>query len=270
MMSRPSLSPFVHASAWIVLAGSVLAVIASHAPLSLAQMSQSDNPSSPSYAPPADSLFSPQTLAQGGAMAPLPAVPMPQDRAGDSYSIYQELMPVGELGSKGWPRDLWLLSDTTVSIVPPNVGCLPDDYGRSGGNMNPHTAVVPPSDAVQDFNEMLEDFDRTCHERVHLTPESFTMVVPLRLLTPSEQDEFVTTRYDPNAGPQGDLLTAKYKGAPGLSSFSQVYFNAHHTVAMVYATGWCGGVCQQSYWQVLGVENGQWKRLGWKTAILES
>ena len=132
--------------------------------------------------------------------------------------------------------------------------------------MNPHEAIDAPADRQQDFKEMLEDFDRRCHERIQLTADSFHLLVPLRLLTQREQDEFVRTRFDPNAGDEGDVLTARYKGAPGLSRFSQVYFNAHHTTGMVYSSGWCGGLCAQSFWQVLELKDGAWHRLGWRSA----
>jgi hypothetical protein len=217
-------------------------------------------PSNPAPPFPAD------LISQENDKPQLPPVPMPQDRAQDSYNIYSVLLPVGELADPGWPRNLWLLSDTTVALVPPDKPCLAG--GADGSIMNPHVAVEPPPDRLQDFAELLDDFDRRCHERIHLTSEFFNLVVPLRLLSQAEQDKFIRTRFDPTAGADADQLTAQYKGAPGLSRFSQVYFNAHHTVAMVYANGWCGGLCEQSYWQVLAVEDGSWKRLGWRSAVV--
>jgi len=209
-----------------------------------------------------------ELISQPDGEAQLPAVPMPQDRAVDSYRIYSVLLPVGELANPGWSRELWLLSDTTVALVPANQPCLPQS--ADPGSMNPHVALQPPPEGMQDFAELLEDFDRRCHERVHLTAESFNLVVPLRLLTQTEQDDFIRERFDPDAGMEGDLLTARYKGAPGLSRFSEVYFNAHHTVAMVYASGWCGGICAQSFWQVLKFEDGTWKLLGWSSSAIMS
>jgi hypothetical protein len=236
-----------------------------------AQMSQSDNPQSPQYAPPTNSLFAPFRVYRSYSSMPLPAIPMPQDRAADSYGIYTVLLPVGQLANAGWSRQMWLLSDTTLPLVAPDESCLPQgDDGLAGSNMNPHTSIFPPAEGQQDYNEMLSDFDNRCHERIRLTPESFNLVVPLRLLNQNEQDEFVATRFDPAAGEYGDMLAARYHGAPGISSFSQVFFNAHHTVAMVYASGWCGGVCAQSYWQVLGLENGQWKKLHWNAIYVSS
>ena len=196
----------------------------------------------------------------------LPAVPMPQDRAADSYRIYSVLMPVGALGNPGWPRQLWLLADTTLSLVPTDQPCLTHETGDI--DMNPHVAIDAPVDRKQEFAEMLEDFDLRCHERIQLTTESFNLVVPLKLISQTEQDEFVRKRFDPNAGDDGDVLTARYKGAPGLSRFTEVYFNAHHTLAMVYANAWCGGLCVQSYWQVLELKDGSWQKLPWRSTVV--
>lgn len=218
-------------------------------------------PSNPAPPYPADLISKPDTTN-----SELPVVPMPPDRAVDSYKIYSVLLPVGDLANPGWTRDMWLLSDTTLTLVPATQSCLPQ--GNGGVDMNPHVAVQPPPEGQQDFAEMLDDFDRRCHERIHLTAESFNLVVPLRLLNQTEQDEFIRGRFDPDGGHEADVMTAKYRGAPGLSRFSQVYFNAHHTMGMVYASGWCGGLCAQSFWQVLKLEDGVWKRLEWQSAAL--
>jgi hypothetical protein len=214
--------------------------------------------------------YAPGLLARELTHTPFPATPMPQDRADASYQIYTMLMPVGELRNPGMPRDLWLLSDTTISLVPPDQSCMPSDVNGSDDGMNPHFAVHPPVERVQDFNEMLEDFDKECHQRVLLTPERFPTTMPLRLLTLDEQEEFISTRWDQNAGEYGDQIAARYKGAPGLSTFSQVYFNSHHTMAMVFATDWCGGLCVQSYWEVLDIKDGAWERLFWKNDFVMS
>jgi hypothetical protein len=214
--------------------------------------------------------YAPGLLSTDNTHILLPAIPMPADRADDSYRIYAQLLPVGELRNQGMPRDLYLLSDTTISLVPPEQGCMPAEINGSADAMNPHFAVHPAADRLQDFNELLEDFDRRCHERVLLTVGSFPNTLPVRLLTELEQDEFISTRWDQNAGEYGDQIAARYKGAPGLSSFSQVYFNAHHTLAMVYATDWCGGLCVQSFWEVFDFKDGAWTRLAWKNDTIMS
>ncbi len=160
---------------------------------------------------------------QGKLSAP---VPMPADRVADSYRIYSSLIPVGETAGKGWPHDLWLVQDATIALVQPDQPCRPDPASRNADNgMNPHIAVHPPDDHRQDLMEILEDFDQRCHDRVALDPAAFSVAVPLRLLNAEEQAEFRAMRN----GVRGGLLE-KFKGAPALYGFSEVYFNKNHTV----------------------------------------
>ena len=208
-----------------------------------------------------------QPLAKDAA--PAAPIPMPSDRAGASYRIYSMLMPVGELGGRDWPHGLWLLADTTVTLVQPDQPCIPE--GSEPVGMNPHVALQPPPDQAQDYAELLEDFDRHCHDRILLTAEPFKVAVPLRVLTKQEQDEFMATRFAvPGANKVDPAVALKYEGAPGLSSFSEVYFNAHHTVAMVYGWGWCGGLCGQGFWSVFALKDGEWKSLRWNSSIVMS
>jgi hypothetical protein len=199
---------------------------------------------------------------------PLAPITMPSDRVADSYRIYSVLMPVDELGGKGWPHELYLLEDTTVALVKPDEACRQEVQDSGLSAMNPHNALTAPESRAQDLAELLEDFDKHCHERVKLTADGFKLQVPLRLLNEDEQEEFIRTRF----GATKDVKAEeKYRGAPGLSSFSQVYFNAHHTVAMVYASGWCGGTCAQAFWVVFEKDSmGQWKTLRWNSTMLMS
>lgn len=91
-------------------------------------------------------------------------------------------------------------------------------------NMNPHIAVHAPKAHEAEFKEILEDFDAHCHEHFSLSSTAWQTTVPVRLLTFAEQIEFETTRF----GQADDATKAKYKGAPALYGFSEVYFNAHH------------------------------------------
>jgi hypothetical protein len=126
--------------------------------------------------------------------------------------------------------------------------------------MNPHQAVHPTDDRRQDFAEILQDFDHHCHDRLILDPNSWKVAIPVRLLNAQEQKEFQSTRMNSNPS---TAAAQKFKGAPALYAFSQVYFNAHHTVALVYATHWCGGLCGQGFWIAFALENGKWKPLRW-------
>ena len=153
-------------------------------------------------------------------------------------------------------------SSPTITAVQPKSPCLiqrattPIERARSEG-MNPHTAVSPPDKDKQDYEEILTDFDSHCHERLSLSSDSWKAKLPVHLLNQVEQDEFRASRNSRSA------TADTYKGSPALYAFSQVFFNAHHTVAMVYATHWCGGLCGQGFWIAFARQNGTWKQLQW-------
>jgi hypothetical protein len=197
------------------------------------------------------------------AVAPWPAQPMPPDRGEDSYTIYSQLLPLGETGT--WPATFYAVRDTTITAVAPDGPCsVPDVTSQTDdtplGGMNPHTAISPPQKSMQDYREILADFDSHCHERLSLSPDDWKAKYPVHLLNQAEQDEFRSSRNRSTAAAE------KYKGSPSLYGFSQVYFNVHHTVALVYATHWCGGLCGQGLWVALARENGAWKELRWRSA----
>lgn len=186
-----------------------------------------------------------------------PAIAMPADRAADSYAIYSSLIPLGETAGKDWPHDYWLVQDATVTVVPADQPCRPEPNKQDQFDMNPNVGVHPTKDREKDFEEILDDFDAHCHDRVALSATAWQTRAPVRLLTPVEQQEFRGSRETKSEAAE------KYKGAPALYAFSEVYFNLHHKVALVYATHWCGGLCGQGFWVALALEDGQWKRLKW-------
>jgi len=210
-------------------------------------------------------------LAQQPPTEPLPAVPMPPDREAESYLLYAKLMPLGETAGKDWPHDQYLLQDTTVALIPPDKPCNPPPAAGASANldssMNPHNAIHPPTEHAQDLAEILDDFDQHCHDRITLSPDAdaWKLTVPVHLLNPAEQAEFRTVH-----GRVDSPAAEKYKGAPALYAFSEVYFNAHHTVAIVYATHWCGGLCGQGFWAAFMLDNdnvwqrqSNWTSSGW-------
>ncbi len=194
---------------------------------------------------------------------PVEPISMPQDRSEESYAIYSQLLPLGETAS--WPAKFYAVTATTITAVQPESPCwvkraTTSLERASSGAMNPHNAVSAPDTEEQDYEEVLSDFDSHCHEVLSLSADSWRARLPIHLLNAEEQDEFRFTRNTKT------LAAAKYVGSPALYAFSQVYFNAHHTVGMVYATHWCGGLCGQGFWVVLRKENGSWKRLQWQSA----
>ncbi|MGA2539161.1 MAG: hypothetical protein ABSF53_24355 [Terracidiphilus sp.] len=202
--------------------------------------------------------FSQQETAQA------PPIPMPSDRVADSYRIYAKLIPLGETAGKDWPHDLWLIQDTTLTVVQPGQPCSPESGSVSDAfGMNPHLAVHPPESRAQDFLEIMRDFDAHCHERARLDPQAWNLNAPVHLLNPQEQEQFQEYR---SAREPEPTAAARFKGAPALYGFSEVYFNASHTVAMVYATHWCGGLCGQGFWVVFGLDKGDWTPLNWSVS----
>jgi hypothetical protein len=208
------------------------------------------------------------TSAQSRENSPEAVKPitMPADRAADSYRIYSSLMPLGETAGQGWPHELWIIRDTTVAVVPPNESCDPGSK-RQIMDMNPHTAVQPPEDRRQDFLEILQDFDRHCHDRIALDPKAWSSTTPVRLLNAEEQQRFMRSRGTREVQPDGVARPEpEFKGAPSLYAFSAVYFNAKHTVALVYATHFCGVLCGEGLWFALALEDGKWKQVRWKAS----
>jgi hypothetical protein len=181
---------------------------------------------------------------------------IPSDRVEASYAIYSSLLPLGETAGPNYPHDLWLVQDETLSVVNRDAPCRVESKGRWDPSMNPHVAVHPPGDRMKDFEEILNDFDLRCHDRTKLSSTGWKTSVPLRLLTPIEQEEF-GRRFVSSSAAQ------KYKGAPALYAFSEAYFNIRHSVALVYATQSCGGLCGEGMWIALVLKNGNWTRLEW-------
>src|ERR1035438_4215984 len=138
----------------------------------------------------------------------------------------QSYMPA--VRSKGCrPHDLWLIADATITAVTLNSPCNPeqddsDRRHRAHVSMNPHLAIHFPDEYLLDGREILADFDAHCHERWTLDGGTWAVNGPVRLLTQKEQAEFSSTRFGP---PPPKEISAKYKGAPALYSFSGVYFN---------------------------------------------
>ncbi|WP_124846740.1 hypothetical protein [Acidipila sp. EB88] len=55
----------------------------------------------------------------------------------------------------------------------------------------------------------------------------------------------------------------EFDGAAGMHSFTAVYFNKAHTLAMTQIGLYCGGLCGNWTWVVLARKNGLWQTLPW-------
>jgi hypothetical protein len=133
--------------------------------------------------------------------------------------------------------------------------------------MNPHEAIQAPEPRQTDFAEALADFDAHCHDRYLIDASQFHLKLPVRLLDEEARKRFVShvAGYMP---PQNNIMQApptpdEFRGAAGMHSFTAVYFNRAHTLAMTEIGMYCGGLCGNWRWVVLERKNGQWQTLPW-------
>jgi hypothetical protein len=175
--------------------------------------------------------------------------PMPSDRAEVSYAIYSELLKTGPYDDS---RKQWLIEDTT-NAIPLNVAC------QSVSEMNPHNSVQVPEDRRTEWNEVLADYDQHCHDVIQLDRESFWTELPVRLLNAED-----TKRFDPQRPPAGSAV------GDGLYRFTEVFFNANHTLAVVEQGMWCGMLCGRWTWVVLERKEGGWVAQPWVTTSMIS
>lgn len=194
-------------------------------------------------------------------------LPMPQSRSLDSYAIYSKLLPGGEIEWGDVPRDFWLLEGTTHA-EPLDSPC------SESGMMNPHKAIRAPEKDQARFAEVLADFDKTCHERYPLEASQLRLKLPVHLLDEDGQKRYMT-RVAGYMPPANNIMQApptpdEFKGAAGLHSFTAVYFNPQHTLAMTEIGMYCGMLCGNWRWVVLEKKDGAWTVLPWAVMTMMS
>jgi hypothetical protein len=186
-------------------------------------------------------------------------VPMPQDRVTDSYEIYSQLLPGDQIEWGNVPRSHWLLEDTTKAESL--------DSRCASSYMNPHAAIEAPEERQTEFAEVLADFDAHCHDRYQLDALKFHIKLPVRLLDEEARDRYVrgVSGYLPQRKSimQAPPTPDEFKGAAGMHSFTAVYFDRKHTLAMTEIGVYCGPLCGNWRWVVLERTNGQWQILPW-------
>lgn len=180
-------------------------------------------------------------------------MPMPGDRVEHSYAIYSLLLKSGPVEWRNAARRQWLIEDTT-NAIPLGTPCPT----ASEVQMNPHVAVEAPGDRLSEWNEVLADYDQHCHDVIRLDRGSFKTVLPIRLLNAEDQQRFTK---EPGRPP------AEFADGAGLHRFTEVFFNANHTLALVEQGMWCGSLCGNWMWVVLERREGQWQILPWVHTI---
>jgi hypothetical protein len=172
-------------------------------------------------------------------------IPMPQDRAADSYAIYSLLMPGAPFDSMGsLQSQSWAIADTTISISDMNPAIPPEGQ------------LKPPDDHPKRFMEAARDFQARQYQHIQLT-DQFHLSTPYKLMN---GDQVAELRQAKTAVDAGSDLQSKYAGYPGVTFFSQVYFSASHNAALVYMNNWCANLCAQGQWIYLEKHNGSWAR----------
>src|ERR1700761_6728307 len=100
-------------------------------------------------------LIAPVFLGSGLALGDTSVLPMPPERAADSYAIYAALMP-GEPFKSLPPEQArqWAIADTTVSIADMNPAVPPDGELKA------------PPDNAKAFRDAVQDYQARRYEHV--------------------------------------------------------------------------------------------------------
>lgn len=157
--------------------------------------------------------------------------PMQVERTSNTYAIYSMLLT--DDPSPGIPqkRGTVAIADTTVNITDMSPAIAPD------------TQLQPPPGHEKAFQEAVQDFQSRRFERIELTRE-FHLTGDYALLNPSQVAAYRQTQ----------------SGYPAITFFSEVYFDAKQTAALVYRNNFCGNLCANSEWIYLEKRGKQWVR----------
>jgi hypothetical protein len=101
---------------------------------------------------------------------------------------------------------------------------------------------------VREFQEAVRDYETNQNVRVQLTHNGFRISHDFSLLSP---DQVAALR---GAG------QAQGSGYPGITFFSEVYFDTQHDAALVYMNDWCAHLCASGTWVYLEKHGGAWVR----------
>lgn len=86
---------------------------------------------------------------------------------------------------------------------------------------------------------------------------------PYMLVTPQQADEWRRQKFLPGipTDPPGEEIADPFPGTSHLVRLSNVLFNAHKTVALVYVSAMCGPLCLSSQWYLIEKTQGVWRVL---------
>ncbi len=153
---------------------------------------------------------------------------MPEDRAQDSYAIYSMLMPGKTLASLPSAQGAsWAIAAVTVSDAERNP------------QVPPQGQLKPPPDNPKGFTEAVGDYEANRYTRVELNKNGFHLSRAFALVNPD---------------------SAKSGDYPGVTYFSEVYFDSKHRAALVYMYEWCANLCASGTWIYLEKHGDGWQR----------
>jgi hypothetical protein len=180
------------------------------------------------------------------------SVPMQSDRVADSYEVYAEVLKTESVPMRAYPQKYWLVEETTLAVTRAGEVCAAkNDF------------IGAPAERQTELQQVLDDFVKRCHERTVLDAGNFHALLPVRLADDATKKRYVD--WAKILGMNHDqALAAEFENkVVGLHSFSEVYFNPQHTLAMVYRSLWCGMQCGNARWVVLEKKDGKWHELPW-------
>jgi len=218
--------------------------------------------------------FAQETAAFSQESSP---VPMPADRAEDSYAIFSLLVPVLQDDSSGscmcrgarrTKKKGYLILDTTADpqrlMFPrtPAVETKPP-MGAKGFFAHLDPMDVPDRQVAQ-FHEAVADYERRKGERVQLESK-FSLPMKYWLMNENEAGEYAKLSVPHIASPSHPWppdrkLVKKYKGWGPLSWMSEVYFDHARTLGLVWAARNDG--CHD--WYAFEKQDGHWRPAAWK------
>jgi len=167
------------------------------------------------------------------------------DRAAYSYAIYSLLMPgVPFDGMSPDQAPRLAIAATTVNINDMNPAIPPEGQ------------LQPPPNNEKAFHEAVQDFQTRRYERVQLSHE-LKIDRPYALLG---ADDIAELRNSLAGIDPGSQLKDKWAGYPGITYFSEVYFNTTRTAALVYMNNFCANLCANGQWIYLEKNGNQWVR----------
>lgn len=108
------------------------------------------------------------------------------------------------------------------------------------------------------FNQALSDFAKHKADQFRLE-RAFSISKPYELLDEDAIQQFYQSRMVRNTeSPDG-----RFVGATDLIRLDNVYFDDSRTLALVYASAWCGTLCAMETWRVFEKQGDKWEEKQW-------